>query len=291
MLLAEFIRGGTEALSALYPSPEARGLVLMLCEEILGVRSYTHIIEPQTPVPPGKEAGLTRMLSRLTEGEPIQYVLGYTEFYGRRFNVGPEVLIPRPETEQIVSEALKAVRDREAPRVLDLCTGSGCIAWSIKKERPSAQVTAVDISPEALATARGQFPGDDAPVFLQADVLDTQAPFPYGEFDLIVSNPPYVTESEKALMRRNVLDYEPPLALFVSDEDPLVFYRAIALWAQRMLKAGGTGIVEINESLPVPTMRIFIDAGFTNVEILSDFRGKKRFIRFSPQALHASRRP
>ena len=166
------------------------------------------------------------------------------------------------------------------PQVLDLCTGSGCIAWSIALEIHDAQVIGVDLSETALAYARNQF-GVSAPLFLQGDILDTEQEFPYGPFDLIVSNPPYVRESERALMRPNVLEHEPPLALFVPDDDPLRFYRAVARWAQRFLRPGGVGIVEINEALGDETARVFRDAGYKNVQKLLDFAEKVRFIQFS----------
>ena len=282
MLLSEFIREGVRRLETLYPSPEAKGMVLMLCEEKLGMKSYTHIVEPQTPVQADREAELLDDLRRLCAGEPIQYVLGFAEFCEHRFAVGPGVLVPRPETELLVAEGVNALREMEldhAPRVLDLCTGSGCIAWSVALEIPDAQVVGVDLSETALGYARNQFPAA-GPVFLQADVLDTEQTFPYGPFELIVSNPPYVCEDEKARMRPNVLDYEPALALFVPDDDPLLFYRAIARWAQRFLRPGGVGLVEINESLGGQTAAVFRDAGFKNVQIHRDFFRKERFIRF-----------
>lgn len=292
MLLADFIRDGIARLEALYPSPEARGLVLMLCEEKLGVRNYTHIIEPQTQIPAGREAEMEQDLQRLCQAEPIQYVLGVTEFCGHRFAVGPGVLIPRPETELLVAEGVHALREMDlegVPQVLDLCTGSGCIAWSVALEIRDAQVIGVDLSEAALGYARNQFAGN-APVFMQADVLDTEQEFPYGPFDLIVSNPPYVMERERVLMRRNVLDYEPAEALFVPDGDPLLFYRAIARWAQRFLRPGGVGLVEINEALGDETAGVFRGAGFKNVQIRRDFYGKARFIRFSDSANQNSNR-
>ena len=285
MLLADFIRDGIARLEPLYPSPEARGMVLMLFEERLGVRNYTHIIEPQTPVPADREAELTRDLERLCQGEPIQYVLGVTEFCDHRFAVGPGVLVPRPETELLVAEGVRVLQEMEldsAPRVLDLCTGSGCIAWSIAQDVRDAQVIGVDLSETALNYARNQFPGiSGGPQFIQTDVLDTEQDFPYGPFDLIVSNPPYVRESERAQMRRNVLDYEPGMALFVPDDDPLRFYRAVARWAQRFLRPGGVGLVEINEALGPETAAAFATAGFKNIQIHRDFFEKERFIRFT----------
>ena len=288
LLLSEFIRDGAARLETLYPSPEARGLVLMLCEEKLGFPKYLHITEPRTEVPAGMEAELESDLQRLCAGEPIQYVLGVTEFCGRRFAVGPGVLVPRPETEQLVAEAVRTLLEmNRAPKVLDLCTGSGCIAWTVALDVPDAQVVGVDLSGEALRYAQDQFDTHNhqgTPLFIRADVLDTEQPFPYGPFDLIVSNPPYVLERERAQMRPNVLDWEPATALFVPDDDPLRFYHAIARWAQRFLRSGGAGLVEINEALGPDTAALFRDAGFKNVQILPDFARKDRLVSF--QSVH-----
>jgi len=311
VLLADFIRDGATRLEKLYPSPEARGLVLMLCRELLGVTNYMHIVEPQTAVPEAQLPELTADLERLCAGEPIQYVLGVAEFCDRRFAVGPGVLVPRPETEMLVAEAVRTLQEMDlerAPRVLDLCTGSGCIAWSIALDIRDAEVIGLDLSETALGFARRQFSGGSGlapvgqenrprsaaempsrgkplpagePVFLRADVLDTEQEFPYGPFDLIVSNPPYVMERERAQMRPNVLDWEPELALFVPDDDPLRFYRAVARWAQRFLRPGGVGLVEINEALGPETAGVFRTAGFKNVQNLPDFYKKVRFVRFS----------
>lgn len=281
MLLADFIRDGAARLEKLYPSPEARGLVLMLCRELLGVTNYTHVVEPRTAVPEERLPELEAALARLCAGEPIQYVLGVAEFCDRRFVVGPGVLVPRPETELLVAEAVRTLQEMEldrAPRVLDLCTGSGCIAWSIALDIRDTEVIGVDLSETALDYARKQFP--QGPSFIQSDVLDTEQAFPYGPFDLIVSNPPYVLERERTQMRPNVLDWEPDLALFVPDDDPLRFYRAVARWAQRFLRPGGVGLVEINEALGPETAEVFRAAGFKNVRNLPDFYQKDRFVRF-----------
>lgn len=287
MLLKEFIRSSKASLEERYPSGEALAMTIRLCEEKLGVKSYTHIVEPSTEVPPERVAGLEAMVSRLASGEPLQYVLGFEEFLGLRFNVSPAVLIPRPETEQLVKGALsflkRTCRD-SAPRILDLCTGSGCIAWSLAIYLPGASVTGVDISPEALDVARSQFsPGSlpagvIPPVFVEADVLGD---VDFGEFDFVISNPPYVLEREKMEMRANVLDYEPGLALFVPDDDPLRFYRAVAAKAGRSLGEKGSGMVEINEALGAETAAVFTGAGFRTAELVDDFRGRPRFVFFS----------
>lgn len=298
MLLVDFLKEGTQALESLYPAAEARNLMLMLCQELIGTQSYTHIIEPGFEVDKKDEPVLEAALERLKKGEPVQYVTGVCEFCGRRFHVTPEVLIPRPETELLVQEAVrKADRIRrlrspygksaEPVRVLDLCTGSGCIAWSVALEVPGVQVVGVDISEGALSVAQEQdfttelkSTGALPPIFVKADVLDTDREFPYGPFDLILSNPPYIMEKEKSLMRSNVLDYEPPQALFVPDEDPLLFYRAIASWSQRFFAADGMGLTEINEELGADIQAVFTAAGFQEVEQVKDFFDKTRFVSY-----------
>ena len=293
MLLSDFIRYAERSLSDLYPSPEARGIVSMLCSARLGVKSYTHIVEPGYTVPEELLPGLESDLGRLLASEPVQYVLGYAEFCGRRFHVDRRVLIPRPETELLVSLASEIMRAAGGkPRVLDLCTGSGCIAWSLALDFPEAEVTAADISPDALEVARSQFSGPDpefpgsspvssGPGFVLADVLGP-VPAPIerkGPFGLIVSNPPYVMNREKPSMRRNVLDYEPELALFVPDDDPLVFYRACARWADALLAPDGCALFEINEALGDATASLMRSFGFASAEVLPDLSGRARFVR------------
>lgn len=282
MLLRDFISGArlalnsAEAMSPGYSAEESKALVARLCKEVLGVESYTHIIEPSLEIPPVKEPVLREALTRLLKGEPIQYILGYEYFMDRRFNVSPAVLIPRPETEILCREALAL--SREGDRALDLCTGSGCIAWTLSLA--GLETVGVDISPEAIAIASSQPFDGPSPKFLLKDVLEGPSGFEEGIFDLIVSNPPYVRESEKALMRTNVLDYEPSLALFVKDADPLVFYNAVASFAKLLLKPGGHGFVEINEALGEETAAVFSAAGFSEVRILRDFDMKMRVVTF-----------
>lgn len=288
MLLKDFIRNNSLCLTRLYPEKEAETIVLRLCEDRLGVKSWTHILEPEATVPEDKTAGLDRDMERLKQGEPLQYVLGWSEFCGFRFNVGPGVLIPRPETEELVTHACERLRGLGRPgRVLDLCTGSGCIAWSIAALVPGTSVTATDISEDALGIAQKQgtaafsaISGFIEPQFIREDVLGPSS-IAEGKFDLLTSNPPYIRVSEKALMRRNVLDFEPSQALFVSDEDPLLFYKAIAAKAAVLLSEGGRGIVEINEALGEETGAVFTSGGFRNVDIFKDFLGKNRFVSFT----------
>ena len=289
MLLRDLISKGTETISQAFPEREAREMVLMFLQHSIGVTRHTHILEPSYEVSEEASAEALGAFDRMAAGEPIQYIIGKAYFYDREFNVTPDVLIPRPETELLVREAVNWARrsGRETMRIADLCTGSGCIAWSMAMELPGAEVTAVDISDGALAVAAGQQYGSAAagcpcevvaPKFIKADVLAGPVEG-LGTFDMILSNPPYVMDSEKALMRKNVLEHEPWLALFVPDDDPLLFYRAVAAWARQLLKPDGLCLVEINEALGRQTAEVFEDAGFRDVEVLQDLNSRDRFVR------------
>ena len=299
MLLTDFLKEGIAALEPLYPTAEARSIVLMLCEAVIGTKSYTHIVDPQYEIDKKGAQPLAEAMVRLQAGEPIQYVIGKAEFCGRSFRVTSDVLIPRPETELLVREAVKLAdmtrrmripfgKSAEPVRVLDLCTGSGNIAWSVALSVPGARVVGVDISEKALEVARGQNfsqelkeKGALAPTVVAADVLDTEQEFNFGSFDLILSNPPYIMEKEKPTLRRNVLDYEPAIALFVPDENPLLFYKAISRWSQRFLSPEGKGLTEINEVLGKETLAVFEGAGFPQSDIVTDFYDKNRFIFYT----------
>lgn len=296
MLLAEFVKAGTKALESLYPQKEARSIVLMLCEEVLGTENYTHIVEPEFKIDDKKLPELEAAMERLKKMEPVQYVLGHTEFYGRTFKVDPAVLIPRPETELLCRDAIKLGmrvyrmrspygKNAEPVRILDLCTGSGCIAWTMALSIPGSRVTAVDISDAALEVAAGQDFAAELksketfkPEFIKADVLDSEQEIELGPFDMVLSNPPYIMESEKEDMRRNVLEYEPESALFVPDDDPLLFYRAIARWSQRFMSPDGVGLSEVNETLARQTETVFRAAGYAHTEIVRDLSDKNRYI-------------
>lgn len=296
MLLADLQKQAVAALSALYPAQEARSIVLMLCEALFGTNSYTSIVDPGYGVK--DTAAFDKAMERLSAGEPIQYVLGRCTFGALTFRVTPDVLIPRPETELLCREAVNVAsriqrmrkaygKAAEPVRILDLCTGSGCIAWTLALSVPGVKVVGVDISEGALAVARSQDfktmlkeKGAQAPVFVQADVLDAEQDFAYGPFDLLLANPPYICESERSEMRRNVLDYEPALALFVPDDDPLRFYRAIARWSDRFLTQEGGGMVEINESFGPQTAEVMRRAGFSGVEVRHDLAEKPRFVTY-----------
>ena len=287
MLLADFINGSISRLAPLYPVKEARSIVLMICAHFIGTKSYTHIVDPEYGIPESKLPVLEEGVERLSAGEPVQYVIGEAEFYDHKFRVTPDVLIPRPETEQLYElaaqdcDSLMQSSEDDTFSILDMCCGSGCLTYAFAAEFPEAHVYGCDISDAALGFAcrqRVKLQGAH-PVIFKADVQG-EPPAGLPKFDLIVSNPPYVREVEKEAMRPNVLDWEPSLALFVPDDDPLKYYRAIALWAVRFLAPGGFGIVEINEALGAECAALFENAGLANVKIQRDFRQKERFVSF-----------
>ncbi|MBE6217524.1 MAG: peptide chain release factor N(5)-glutamine methyltransferase [Bacteroidales bacterium] len=293
MLLSELIQEATGMLREVYPEREAREIVYAYLEQSIGTRRHTHIVEPQYEVSDSDAVSAMEAFGRIASGEPLQYVTGHADFYGRRFRVTPDVLIPRPETELLCRHILNTLsvatdnKRHNKMRLLDMCTGSGCIAWTLALEMPGAEVTAVDISDGTLAVASAQDfaeemarTGASAPKFLKADVL-SHPDSSFCQFDIIVSNPPYVMDKEKALMRANVLDHEPHLALFVPDDDPLLFYRAVADWAKVLLKPEGYGMVEINEALGPETADVFRSAGFSSVTIIKDLSDKDRLVVFS----------
>lgn len=287
MLLTRLIKVGVEMLSDLYPDQEVKEIVFAILEHFVGTKRHTHIIEPQYEVEEEKVNVVMTAFERMAAGEPLQYVTGKAYFYGREFRVTSDTLIPRPETELLCRLVVEAAA-KPNPRVLDLCTGSGCIAWTLALELPKAEVTAVDISDGALTVASSQdFSGEmartgaSAPTFTKADILAGPASHKTHQYDIILSNPPYVMDKEKPLMRSNVLDYEPHLALFVPDADPLIFYRAVADWAAELLAPDGFGVVEINEALGEETAEVFRTRGFAKAEVVKDLYEKDRFVRFS----------
>lgn len=278
MTLDEFLRESASLGEALYPRHESFEIFLRLVQARLGVSRVEHVLNPSFCIPAPALEGLLSDRERLLDGEPLQYVLGEAWFFGRRFRVNRSVLIPRPETEELVGLALPFVSP--GSRVLDLCTGSGCIAWTLALEAPGCSAVGVDLSADALDVARGQALGQgladgSAVEFVQADVLRPLALG--GRFDLLLSNPPYVPESEKIQMRGNVLDFEPSLALFVPDSDPLVFYRALSARASELLCPGGHAFFEISDSLGPQTLDVFVDAGFP-ARLGKDLSGRDRFV-------------
>ena len=304
MTLRNFIDHVMEQLAPLYPQQECKAMAVRMLKELLaGYKGYEHMVEPATELDtfqleeqqPGTEKYLLSCVERLVMGEPLQYVMGFEWFCGHKFNVAPGVLIPRPETEELVNKAIEsaqaALQTKSASplRILDICTGSGCIAWSMAAALPQSEVYACDISQQALKIASTQQIqcADNTPAkvkFLECDILgeDAQQKIAQacgeGEFYLIISNPPYVCECEKSQMRENVLNHEPHLALFVPDNDPLKFYRAIAQLSGRILAPGGALMFEINERFGAETAQMMQQMGYTGCQVLQDLFGKDRMV-------------
>lgn len=272
-----------DELDPLYGAAEVSAFGEMLFEAFLGWNRVRFLTSKDQTI---NQSDLLRFhwaLEDLKHHRPIQHVIGYTDFFGCRIAVSPDVLIPRPETEEMVTWIVDAFASRPSPHsVLDLCTGSGCISIALKKAFPSAEVTAVDVSPAALEMAQQNAKNNGVEVhWVEGDVLRWNLSGVHGgtplRYDLVVSNPPYVMEKERAQMQRNVLDYDPALALFVPDDDPLRFYKAIADIAKEHLSDDGLLVVEINEALAEETAMLFRDRGLSPV-IHDDFRGRHRWI-------------
>ena len=287
-----------EELDGLYGSGEVATFVEMLCAEYLGWDRVRFLLGKDSTIDQSDLLRFHWALEDLKRHRPIQHIIGHVDFCGCRIEVSPAVLIPRPETEEMVQTLLNeegGMRNEElnagtnnsslltphsslCEAILDLCTGSGCIAIALKKALPQAEVTAVDLSPEALDVARRNADLNSTPItFLQSDILDPNFNLSPLTFHLIVSNPPYVRDSERATMQLNVLDYDPPRALFVPDSDPLLFYRAIAAIAVRNLAPDGMLAVEINEALADETCALLRNHGLSPT-LHHDFRSKTRWI-------------
>ena len=316
MTIGEFVKYFEAELVQLqwYDKREVKSMASYLLKELADVPSYKLIVEPQMELPADCKASLIECTAKMKQGTPLQYALGYEYFCGHKFSVAPGVLIPRPETEELVNMILAHSHSlNPAPecrkgidaglRILDICTGSGCIAWSLAAGLPGSSVWGCDISDVALNIAESQnIPGDNNSKisFFKCDILETSAAsFEAGvsSFDIIVSNPPYVCEEERKDMRANVLDHEPELALFVPDEDPLRFYRRIVeLAAGQMhyqieiknslrerkgglLRSGGMLYFEVNERFASNVVELMQTAGFCECSIVKDMFGKERMVK------------
>lgn len=259
-----------------YTAEEVSALSRIVCCDLLGQAPTYYYLGKDIALSPKKEQELEDILQRLSRFEPLQYIEGRTLFLGRELLVAPGVLIPRPETEELVELMLKEIP--ADARILDVGTGSGCIAISLAKELPDALVTAWDVSPEALSVARANARKLQADVrFVECDVLACQVD-EVGLYDVIVSNPPYVTEAEKADMEPNVLQWEPSLALFVPDDDPLRFYRRIAVLGRDMLADGGRLYFEINRAYGREMVEMLRTMGYVGVRVEKDLSQNDRFV-------------
>ncbi len=263
-----------------YPAEEAREMAFMLLDHYFGLRKADVLTDK--PLPPNRtEPDWQQIIARLNRQEPIQHVIGTTIFCGLEFEVSPDVLIPRPETEDLVRLIMHDLSDRsDAVRVIDIGTGSGCLAVTLARFLPQAEVIGWDVSDEALDMARRNAANLKADVtFERGDILNLPPSNSITQFDCVVSNPPYVTRSEAAGMDRNVLDYEPDLALFVEDNDPLIFFKAVADFARHYLAPGGACYVEINERFGDATQAVFAERGFSHIQVYKDIHGKDRSVR------------
>ena len=263
-------------LTAIYEAGEAKAIARLVMEVRFGL-SMTDVVCGKT----GDEVDMQDLQQRLLKGEPVQYILGEVDFGGRTFHVEPGVLIPRPETYELCQWIMddEKMRDRKDASILDIGTGSGCIACTLAAEISNAQVTAWDISDDALRIANENAKRTNVHVsFEKVDVLNTPHLYKEG-LDVIVSNPPYICNKERAMMERNVLEHEPELALFVPDDDPLLFYRTIARYAAKALMPGGALYFEINPLYVNEMLQMLSDEGFSNTEVRNDQFGKQRFTK------------
>lgn len=295
-LVRDVRRHYAEQLESIYDSDEANALTMILLEHYFGIDRMKIALEPELRLSESELLTLHFAFKDLLKNKPVQYIIGETEFCGMRFFVNENVLIPRPETEELVlgvkSEVLSywsrdngvESRDKETPiNILDIGTGSGCIAISLAKLLKNSVVTAVDISEEALKVARRNAEANDVNVrFVKDNILHPQSNELFeNQFDIIISNPPYVCESEKTEMRANVLEHEPAAALFVSDNDPLVFYRKILEFAKTALKPNGEIWFEINERFGKEMKVLCFENGFKSIKTIKDFRNRDRFVNVS----------
>lgn len=276
----------SEQLSTLYDSNEVNSLCMMVLENVVNISSAKIKAFPETEISTSESVIITNILTRLISGEPIQYILGYTEFHGLTFKVNPSVLIPRPETEELVDWVIKSwqltLGSWQPPfQILDIGTGSGCIPISLKKNLPDAEVSAIDISPEALQTAKENAELNKVDVnFIQDDILNpTHHSLLTTHYSLIISNPPYVTLEDKKLMHTNVTDFEPHTALFAPEDDPLIFYKAITDFASTHLEKRGLLFFEINETYGKQIVELLNNKKFINIELRNDMSGKDRMIK------------
>ena len=273
MTLADFKNKMKSTLSSIYESDELNSIFYLLSEEFLQISRSKILLADEIELDSKKQKLFLDALDRLKKNEPVQYVIGKTTFMDLEFNVNSNVLIPRPETEELVRLMLKDELDGK--EILDIGTGSGCIAISLAKNLPNAKVSALDISEEALKVARENAKINNVDInFINVDIFDYQTEKKY---DAIVSNPPYVRESEKALMKSNVLKYEPELALYVSDDNALIYYNSILDFSKSNLDKNGKIYLEINENYKDQMSNLLKNQFYNNVNFIKDINEKYRF--------------
>jgi release factor glutamine methyltransferase len=281
MTTAAFTSQLSTALQGPYPGPEAAAIAALVTEHLLGLSPLQRRMQATLLVPAEVAAQLPDLQARLVAHEPVQYVLGSAHFAGMDLEVSPATLIPRPETEELAQLIAQEQAGHAGLTVLDVGTGSGCLALAVAQALRPARTVAVDISAEALAVASRNAARYAPEIELQqVDILHAIPDnLSLGSLDVLVSNPPYVRDSERAQMRANVLAWEPATALFVPDTDPLVFYKRLAELATTLLRPGGAVYLEINEALGAETAALFPEPIFENVRVVPDFFGRVRFVR------------
>ncbi|MBF8964459.1 peptide chain release factor N(5)-glutamine methyltransferase [Pontibacter sp. FD36] len=274
---ARYIR---ESIQHAYPEPEAGAIAQLVLEHVLQKNRMQLSLGQQEEVNEEQETQIKQAVERLQKQEPVQYVLGTAHFYGLDLQVDERVLIPRPETEELVDLVVREHQGHSNLQVLDICTGSGCIPLALAANLEVRQVYGLELSEGALKVARANARQLKLPVaWLQQDVFEPLLGIASHSLDIITSNPPYVKEQEKALMRTNVLEFEPHLALFVPDEDPLKYYRRITEIGAELLKTGGRLYFEINEQYGEEVRALLLQAGFRQAQVVQDLFGKDRIVR------------
>ena len=274
MILKEAIEQLKNGLVGVAEPQEVQAMIRVICEDVFNYDQVDVALRQESELPDFAPERIADIIARLRRHEPLQYIVGSARFHGHRFKVTPAVLIPRPETEQLVDLIIDENQGSDL-RVLDMGTGSGCIAISLARALKFAQVDALDVSRDALEVARQNAADLKVKVrFFESDMLSPQ---PAARYGIIVSNPPYVCWSEREAMDRNVKDYEPGQAVFVPDNDPLLFYKAIAPYAAQSLERGGKLYLEINQRFGNEVKRLLQDNGFDEVRIIEDSFGKVRF--------------
>jgi len=261
-----------------YPTSEIESFTYLIFNHLMNFKRFDANLKPNFLIPNHLELQIYDIIEQLKHNKPIQYIFSTTEFYGLPFFVDESVLIPRPETEELVQWILDDLGSNDRLRIIDIGTGSGCIPVALAKNLPEATVLGVDISEKSIATAQKNAIDNGVQVeFLRLDILSDDLPN-LGQFDVVVSNPPYIKISQKAQMEANVLDYEPHLALFVPENDPLVFYTSIAIFAKKHLKLGGSLYFEINETLYAETEHTIQQMGFLT-ELKKDINNRYRMLK------------
>lgn len=280
MQLKQYKSYFSEELKLVFPQTEVDSFFFLLIEEYLDLKRIDLILQPNIEISSDIKELLDKALERLKKEEPIQYILGKTEFYGLPFKVNENTLIPRPETEELVEWILEEINVNDKRNILDIGTGTGCIPISLKKNLPNSNISAIDVSEEALEIAKQNAKLNEVEIsFINEDILKTKRL--NGMFDIIVSNPPYVRELEKVEIKNNVLKNEPHLALFVKDDNPLLFYKKIADLAKSNLAKNGLLFFEINQYLGSETVDMLKSKGFTQIELQKDVFGNDRMIKAS----------